>query len=111
GERLGKITVGTELGWGESVNPDGVRFGKRGVLSAAIRHGQMRGTIEPPPAGQRVVSAVRRDCIVVAPWPGLYEPLLEWGAAVSAGQTVGLLHDFNRIDEEPWPGRAGVGGY
>jgi N-alpha-acetyl-L-2,4-diaminobutyrate deacetylase len=30
-ERLGKITVGTELGWGRSVNPEGVRYGRQGV--------------------------------------------------------------------------------
>src|SRR5262249_44525712 len=46
-ERLGKITVGTELGWGRAVNPEGVRYGRHGVLAAAIHHGQLRGTIEP----------------------------------------------------------------
>src|SRR3954454_13505752 len=40
-ERLGKITVGTELGWGSAVNPEGVRYGKHGVLAAAIHHGQL----------------------------------------------------------------------
>ncbi|MFO0953394.1 MAG: succinylglutamate desuccinylase/aspartoacylase family protein [Isosphaeraceae bacterium] len=46
-ERLGKITVGTELGWGEAVNADGVRFGRQGVLAAAVRHGQLSGEIRP----------------------------------------------------------------
>jgi N-alpha-acetyl-L-2,4-diaminobutyrate deacetylase len=111
-ENLGKITVGTELGWGRAVNRDGVRYGRQGILNAAIRHGQMRGTlIEPVAANQRKVAAVRRECYVPAPWPGHYEPLMDCGEMVSAGQTVALLHDFHRIDEEPWPVRAGASGY
>ncbi len=111
GERLGKITVGTELGWGEAVSPIGVNYGKRGVLSAAIMHGQLQGTVEAITTSARKVSAVRRECVVPAPMPGHYEPLFDCGAKVSAGQTVGWLHDFNRVDEAPWPVRAGVNGY
>ena len=36
GTVLGKITVGTELGWGESVQANGVRWGRQGVTAAAI---------------------------------------------------------------------------
>src|SRR4029453_18175027 len=46
-ERLGKITVGTELGWGAAASAEGVRYGRYGVLAAAINHGQLRGKIEP----------------------------------------------------------------
>jgi len=113
-ERLGKITVGTELGWGRAVNVDGVRYGKQGVLAAAIRHGQLQGEIEPidhHKAGtQRVLEMVDRDCFTVAPFDGHYEPLLECGTAVRKGQTVGLLHDFDHIDMDPWPATAGVDG-
>jgi len=113
-ERLGKITVGTELGWGRAVNVDGVRHGKQGVMAAAIRHGQLRGEIEPidhHKAGtQRVLEMVDRDCFTVAPFDGHYEPLLECGTAVRRGETVGLLHDFDHIDMDPWPATAGVDG-
>ena len=84
-ERLGKITVGTELGWGSAVNTEGVRYGRQGVLAAAIHHGQLRGKIEPighHKAGtQRKAEMVDRDCFTVAPFAGHYEPLLECGAA------------------------------
>lgn len=113
-ERLGKITVGTELGWGRAVNIDGVRYGKHGVLAAAIRHGQLQGEIKPidhHKAGtQRVLEMVDRDCFTVAPFDGHYEPLLECGTAVGRGETVGLLHDFDHIDMDPWPAKAGVDG-
>jgi N-alpha-acetyl-L-2,4-diaminobutyrate deacetylase len=113
-ERLGKITIGSELGWGAAVHAQGVRWGRHGVLAAAIRHGQLRGEIEPighHAAGtQRLVGIVDRACFVPAPYPGIYEPLMECGEKVAQGQPVGLLHDFCRIDEEPLEIRAGVDG-
>lgn len=113
-ERLGKITVGTELGWGSAVCTEGVRYGRQGVLAAAIHNGQLRGTIEPiayHKAGtQRKLEMVDRDCFTVAPFAGHYEPLIDCGTAVKRGDVVGLLHDFDHIDQEPWPARAGVDG-
>jgi N-alpha-acetyl-L-2,4-diaminobutyrate deacetylase len=113
-ERLGKVTVGTELGWGSAVCTEGVRYGRHGVLAAAIHNGQLRGTIEPiafHKAGtQRKLEMVDRDCFTVAPFAGHYEPLLDCGTPVKRGDVVGLLHDFDRIDQEPWPARAGVDG-
>lgn len=113
-ERLGKITVGTELGWGRAVNVDGVKYGRQGVLAAAINNGILKGSIEPigfhKTGNQRKLEMVDRDCFTVAPFAGHYEPLVECGTAVKRGQTVGLLHDFDHIDMEPWPVRAGVDG-
>lgn len=113
-ERLGKITVGTELGWGRSVNPEGVRYGRHGVLAALINNGLLRGTIEPhahhKDGTQRTLEMVDRACFTVAPFDGHYEPLLECGTAVKAGDIVGLLHDFDHIDMEPYPCKAGVDG-
>lgn len=113
-ERLGKITVGTELGWGRAINPEGVRCGRQGVLAAAINHGLLRGKIEKIGAHragtQQRVAMVDRACFSVAPFAGHYEPLLECGATVKAGQTVGLLHDFDYTDADPQPIVAGVDG-
>lgn len=113
-ERLGKITVGTELGWGAAVNVDGVRYGKHGVRAAAIHNGLLRGTIEPidfhKSGTQMKLEMVDRDCFTVAPFAGHYEPILECGTRVQAGQTVGFLHDFDHIDMAPWPATAGVNG-
>jgi predicted deacylase len=113
-ERLGKITIGTELGWGRAVCAEGVRHGRQGVLAALIHHGQLSGQIEPiayHKAGtQRKLRMVERDCFTVAPFPGHYEPLVQCGTRVGQGETVGLLHDFDHIDELPWPATAGVDG-
>lgn len=113
-ERLGKITIGSELGFGCSVNMDGVRYARQGVRAAAIHHGQMAGNIEKighhANGTQRTASMVDRDCFTVAPFAGHYEPLVRCGAAVERGTVVGWLHDFDRIDLDPWPARAGVSG-
>jgi predicted deacylase len=113
-EALGKITVGCELGWGEALQPSGVRYGRQGILAAAIHHGQLDGTIAPIGAHadgtQRRAEMVDRECFSPAPFGGLYEPLLECGAEVRAGDAVGLLHDFERLDLDPVPIRAGVDG-
>lgn len=114
-ERLGKITVGTELGWGETVDLQGVRYAKQGIKAAAIRHGLLNGEIQPiahhADGTQKIVAILDRACFVPAPFPGHYEPLMECGVYVKKGETVGLLHDFYRIDDEPWPVQAGVDGY
>jgi predicted deacylase len=111
-EALGKITVGCELGWGNSISRDGVRWATRGVLSAGILHGQLH-PVPLTPAGEpaRLVESVARECTVVAPHAGHFEPAAECGAWVEEGQPVGLLHDFGRIDEPALPLRAGVSGY
>jgi N2-acetyl-L-2,4-diaminobutanoate deacetylase len=53
---------------------------------------------------------VDRACFTPAPFAGHYEPLLDCGAEVKCGETVGQLHDFDRIDLDPWPVCAGVDG-
>lgn len=113
-ERLGKITIGTELGWGGAVQASGVRYARHGVTAAAIHHGQLSGHIDKighHAAGtQRMAAMVDRACFTVAPFAGHYEPLHECGDIVAAGTVIGLLHDFERIDLPPWPARAGVDG-
>ena len=111
---LGKITVGTELGWGEAVLRKGVTYGRQGVLAAAINHGQLAGKIEPishhADGTQRCAAIVDFECYVPAPFAGHYEEVLPCGTRVKTGDIVGRLHDFARIDEPGWPVRAQVDG-
>ncbi len=113
-ESLGKIAIGGEFGWGGAIQPAGVRFARHGVLAAAIHHGQLSGRIEKiahhADGTQRMVAMVDRDCFTVAPFAGHFEPLLDCGIDVEKGAVVGLLHDFERLDLDPWPVRAGVDG-
>jgi len=109
-ERLGKFAIGTELGWGEAVLAEGVRYGRQGILAAAIRHGQLRGELAPighHAAGtQKCAAIVDFDGYVPAPFDGHYEEVVACGTRVRRGDLVGRLHDFQRIDEPAWPVRA-----
>lgn len=113
-ERLGKITIGAELGWGRSIQPDGVRFARHGIRAAAIHWGQLRGDIAPiahhADGTQRKISTVDRRCIVVAPFDGYYEALKKPAEPVEAGEIVGYLHDFQRLELPAWPVRSAVDG-
>jgi N-alpha-acetyl-L-2,4-diaminobutyrate deacetylase len=113
-ERLGKITVGTELGWGAAALAEGVRYGRQGVLAAAIRHEQLKGELEPigyhRSGTQRKIEVVDRSCYVIAPHSAFYEPYFDCGVDVKRGQRIGLLHDFERIDADAWPVVADIDG-
>ena len=113
-ERLGKITIGTELGHGNAVYREGVMYGRQGVLAAAIHHGQLNGTIEPiahHAAGtQHRVEVVDRECYHTATFAGHYEPLMDCGDRVQKGDVVGLLHDFDHIDTPAFEVRSAIDG-
>jgi predicted deacylase len=113
-DRMGKISIGTELGWGQSINADGVRYAKHGVRAAAIHHDQMRGNIQPigfhKVDKQIFADATDPACTFIAPYSGHYESLIECGTMVNREEIIGYLHDFDRIDEEPLPVTAGVSG-
>lgn len=111
-ERLGKITVGTELGYGEAVIGMGVTYGRQGIRAAAIRHRQLQGEIQPishhRDGTQRCGAIVDAACYVAAEFDGHYEEVTPCGPGerVRAGDTIGRLHDFHRIDSAPLAIRA-----
>lgn len=114
GERLGKIMIGSELGWGESVNPRGVRWGRQGIRAAAIRHGQMDGDVQPidhHADGTQRIATLTADSTTIAPWSGHFEPVLPLMARVKTGDVVARLHDFERIDDPPLTIRARMDGF
>ena len=110
-ERHGKTTIGSELGWGESVNVDGVRYARHGVLAAAIHQGQLHGKINPIGHHASNTQQLAAETFsAAAPYRGHYEPVVECGERVTKGQTAGYVHDFARIDTAPHPIVAGVEG-
>ena len=114
-EGMGKITIGSELGFGASTDLDGVRWAHHGVLNVMRRFGLLdESPVDLAPPGldrQRVVSAVDIDRYVTAPVSGISEPLVPIGAHVNTGQPVACIHDFERIDEPPIEIRADGDGY
>jgi predicted deacylase len=104
-EAMGKITIGSELGYGASTDLDGVRWAQGGVRNVMRRYGLLDEPIvdltSPGLDRQRVVSATDIERYVTAPVSGISEPLVPVGAFVRKGQPVTRIHNFERIDEPP----------
>jgi predicted deacylase len=104
-EALGKITIGSELGYGASTDLQGVRWAQAGTRNVLRHYGLLdEPVVDLTPPGldrQRVVSATDLDRYVTAPVSGISEPLVEVGDWVTAGQPVTRIHDFERFDEPP----------
>jgi N-alpha-acetyl-L-2,4-diaminobutyrate deacetylase len=104
-ESQGKVTLGGEFGWGRALQAEGVSMAKQGVLSAAVKHGQMKG---PAPqnrhyaAGEQIlVDSSSPESSILAPFDGHFEPSVVLGQLVRKEQGIGFLHDFNRLDDPP----------
>jgi N-alpha-acetyl-L-2,4-diaminobutyrate deacetylase len=104
-EDLGKISVGTEMGWGRAIQASGVSMSRQGVLTTAVRQGLLRGEAPPnrhcPAAEQVMVDTSDPASNFLATFDGHFEPTVELGQQVTQGQRVAWVHDFNRIDDAP----------
>jgi predicted deacylase len=114
-EAMGKITIGSELGYGASTDLWGVRWAYEGTLNVMRHNGLIDGDIvDVTPPGldrQRLVSATDVDRWITAPVSGISEPLVALGELVRAGDPVSAIHDFERWDEPPVLVRADGDGY
>jgi predicted deacylase len=104
-EAEGKIAIGGEFGFGESVNRAGVLHAYEGIKNLLRRYGHLDEPIQRiNPAlsnGPRLVAAPQLDAYVPAPRDGIWEPAVELGSTVEADAVIGYLHDFADYDSEP----------
>lgn len=104
-EAMGKITIGSELGYGASTDLAGVRWAQEGTRNVLRHYGLLdEPVVDLTPPGldrQRVVSATNLDRYVTAPVSGISEPLVNVGDWVETGQPVTRIHDFERFNESP----------
>jgi predicted deacylase len=104
-EADGKITIGGEFGAGETVDRAGVRHAYEGVRNVLRHYGLLEGDVtkirpegSPPP---KLVRADQLQAYVPCPRDGVWEPVVEPGDDVSAGQLIGRLHDFTDHSAPP----------
>lgn len=98
-EDEGKITVGSELGAGETCSIQGVKHGYHGCLNVLRHYGHIEGPIvrvdptrsHPP----KFCSAPDLNYYTPCPRDGIWEPTLPMGATVREGDLLGRLHDFS----------------
>ncbi|WP_308639578.1 M14 family metallopeptidase [Paenibacillus silvisoli] len=114
-EKMGKITLGGEFGFGASTNLSGVRWAYEGLLNVMRYNGMMKGELTslltPEYEKQRLVTNTDINSYITAPISGISEPLVPLGSFVRAGQPVIQIHDFERFDENGCVIRADKDGY
>lgn len=98
-DRMGKVSMGTELGGSGTLTPAALRIAERGLNNLLVHLGILPESSRIAPDGATQVFRVGgQDHMVYAPENGVYEPLVEIGAAVKAGQPAARIH----FPETPW---------
>jgi predicted deacylase len=88
----GVVALGSEFGGGGSVNIKALKMVERGLLNLLRHVGVVDGKPELPATPTRLMNVGGRNDYVYAPEPGLFEPFVELGAWVKAGQPCGQVH-------------------
>ena len=102
-EQMGKITLGTEMGSKAQFGPDTLRITQNGVWNVLHWAGILTGKPDTESIGgpPKVVAGNDARDYIMSPSSGLFEPFLEIGNPVAAGQTIGQIHSTERIDRDP----------
>jgi len=104
-EAEGKITIGAEMGAGASVDRMGVRHSYEGVRNVLRHYGLMDGELAniraAGSAPTRLIEAADLECYIPAPSDGIWEPAVQPGERVGAGDLLGRLHDFSDHSSAP----------
>lgn len=98
-EAEGKIAIGGEFGGGESADRRGIAHAYTGVWNVLRHYGLVEGPVAPVrPAGSpppKLIRADKLDQYRPCPRDGVWEPVVDPGTAVDAGEIIGRLHDFS----------------
>ncbi|MEQ5775417.1 N(2)-acetyl-L-2,4-diaminobutanoate deacetylase DoeB [Thalassospira sp. NFXS8] len=94
-EEAGKTFVTTELGGGGSTSAERVAIADRGVRNLLIHAGIVSGEIEQP---EQTVMLDMPDgtCFVASENTGLFEPCVDLGETVKAGDIIARIYDTER---------------
>ena len=97
--RQGVIHLGSELGGGGTVTPAALRTAREGTLRALKLVGALTDSVAVTPApASRLMQVRGANYYTYAPEAGFFEPLVELGDEVVAGQEAGLIH----FHDTPW---------
>jgi predicted deacylase len=98
--RQGVISMGTELGGGGLVTPGSLKVAEDGMRRVLAHIGLLQGPV-PPPTQTRLTEIGGDDYYVYATDGGLFEPLVDLGAEVRAGQPAARIHFHHTPWREP----------
>ena len=98
-EAEGKIAIGGEFGFGESVSRRGVLHAVTGIQNVLRHYGMLAGDIvriDPTRShAPLLVDARNLEDYTPCPQDGVWEPLVDLGDEVLAGQLIGRVHSFS----------------
>jgi predicted deacylase len=109
-EKMGKTTLGTEVGSAGQFTPEILRITENGAYNVLRLYGIMDGELTKPQQEPRVVGATEREDYVMAPVSGIFEPFYDLGDDVRAGEPVGQIHNVEEPFREPVVVRAQTDG-
>ncbi|MCS7057233.1 MAG: succinylglutamate desuccinylase/aspartoacylase family protein [Thermoflexales bacterium] len=112
-ESLGKPTLGTEMGSASQYGPATLKLTYNGLCNVLAEAGILKlpaGRYVPAEPSQIVASELRDDYIM-SPASGIFEPLVELGDGVAAGQPIGCIHFIEQPSWEPLIIRAKTEGF
>jgi hypothetical protein len=100
--RRGVVALGGEFGGAGRVNQRCVQWVERGLINTMVHTGIMKRPKDwAPPPPTRLMEVPGYDWFVYAPEPGLFEPAVELGDDVKAGQLCGVVHFVDNPAREP----------
>lgn len=98
-KRQGVLSISSELGGGGFLSPEGLRVTERAIRNLLVHMTILAPTDKIEPDGpSRFVEIGGLEYFVYAPEEGVFEPLVELGDMVSAGQPAARLH----LPDTPW---------
>ncbi|MCC7271511.1 MAG: succinylglutamate desuccinylase/aspartoacylase family protein [Alphaproteobacteria bacterium] len=109
--RQGVTHLSTELAGGGQVTPTALAIAEAGVRRYLHRIGALAGPAPAAAAPTRLLQVRGSSYYVYAPDAGIFEPLVELGAEVQAGDPAGLIHFTDTPWREPSLARFERGGF
>ncbi len=98
--RQGVVSMGTELGGGGLVTPASLKVAEDGMRRVLAHIGLLKSPV-PAPTPTRLTEIGGDDYYVYASDGGLFEPLVDLGAEVKAGQPAARIHFHHTPWREP----------
>ena len=103
-EEMGKVFVSTELGGGGTASAKSVKIARKGLRNFLIHAGILGGEMEL--ASSVDLDMPDGDCFVFSETDGLFEPMVDLGETVQAGDLLARIWDAGRTGVAPVEVRA-----
>lgn len=103
-ERMGKVTLGTEMGSKSQFGIETLWITEQGV-QRVLHHAGILAELPfgSPPSEPQVVAGNDPRDYIMAPSSGVFEPFFELGNHIESGQTIGQIHSIEHPFREPEP--------